>query len=204
MREELLQSAQFEVKVDSGALHIHEKGIGYDEARSLVARVQTEHADDAELQQHLASCVRSFGFSGSSRGACGAAIYASMPRENTGEMHRCGSRDSGSLDGKGNESAPDEWIRRGKDRCCSFCGSAHPEEVLAIMRERGFSAIEFTSKGYKWYIHRAEVPNASFGAIKYYRWHDTPEFLTAFRELATLSPPTTATIAPTVTVTINS
>ena len=200
-----MQSALFEVKLDSGDFHVLEKGLSYDQAKQLVAKVQAERADDIELQQHITSCMRSFGFSGSSCGNCGASIYAKMPRVNTGEMHRCASRDSNGfdVDGKSKDGAPDEWMRQGVDHCCSYCGSAHPEDVLTIMRERGFGAIEFTSKGYKWYINRPEVPNASFGAIKYYRWHDTPEFLEAFRGLTVLKSEVSVTVAPQVTVTIN-
>jgi len=63
------------------------------------------------------------------------------------------------------------------DRCCSFCGSLHPMDVIDIAKKFGVNAIQTTTKSYKWYIHRDNVRNALEGGIKYYRHHDTDEFI---------------------------
>lgn len=77
----------------------------------------------------------------------------------------------------------DTWELRGKDKCCSFCGSLHPERVLELVRENGSSIIEMSTKGYKWYVNQPNVPNAAFGGIKYYRHHDTQEFIDELNRL---------------------
>ncbi len=69
----------------------------------------------------------------------------------------------------------DTWQLVGGDRCCSFCGSLHPadfEQVCdqAITDETTW--IEQSDKGYKVYIRRAGISNASEGAIKYYKQHN--------------------------------
>ena len=71
------------------------------------------------------------------------------------------------------------------DRTCSYCGSLHPMDVIDIVKKHGFGAIEGTDKGYKWYVRRPEVKNAMDGGIKYYRQHDTDEFINAYNELVT-------------------
>lgn len=80
----------------------------------------------------------------------------------------------------------DHWrISPNGDRTCSFCGSLHPSDVISIIQEHGFGVIGRTDKSYKWYINRPEVQNAMQGGIKYYRYHDTEEFITAYNSLVT-------------------
>ena len=64
----------------------------------------------------------------------------------------------------------DRWEKVGGDRCCSFCGSAHPEELNAML-DLETTKIDVSDKRYKIYIRRPGVSNASFGAIKFYTWH---------------------------------
>jgi len=69
------------------------------------------------------------------------------------------------------------------DRCCSFCGSIHPSDLIEIVKSHGRGAIEFTNKSYKWYVHRPGVSNAMQGGIKYYRYHDTEAFVKELNEI---------------------
>ena len=64
----------------------------------------------------------------------------------------------------------DSWKKFGSDRCCSFCGSAHPDE-LDVMLDLETTKIDVSDKRYKIYIRRPGVMNASGGAIKFYTWH---------------------------------
>ncbi len=73
----------------------------------------------------------------------------------------------------------DKWeIREDKLYHCSFCGSLHPDEVLKLIREHGFGIIEHSDKQYKWYL---DVPK--LGTLKYYRHHDTDEFINGYNNL---------------------
>lgn len=72
----------------------------------------------------------------------------------------------------------DTWQLVGNDRCCSFCGSMHPEDFericdQAITDENTW--LEQSDKSYKVYIHRAGIGNASEGAIEYYKQHNYTE-----------------------------
>jgi hypothetical protein len=69
----------------------------------------------------------------------------------------------------------DSWRHVGNDRVCSFCGSLHPADFEAVLQriisdER--CSVSLSDKGYKIYINRPEVRNASEGAIKYYKQHN--------------------------------
>lgn len=65
------------------------------------------------------------------------------------------------------------------DRCCSYCGSLHPDDFLDIMQryaagEEGYH-FDLTTKSYKVYARRPGVQNASQGGIKFYGHHAVPE-----------------------------
>lgn len=68
----------------------------------------------------------------------------------------------------------DYWYRVGQDRVCSFCGSLHPSDFLSLMKraaEDDTCRIEPSTKGYKTYIYRDDVKDASQGGIKFYSQH---------------------------------
>jgi len=72
----------------------------------------------------------------------------------------------------------DRWEKRGDDRVCSFCGSIHPDDLLVIANqiiegkdESVNTRLEMTDKGYKLYVRREHIKNASEGAIKFYTQH---------------------------------
>ncbi len=69
-----------------------------------------------------------------------------------------------------------EWEKRPNgDRCCSYCGSLHPDDFLDIMQryaagEEGYH-FGLTDKSYKVYVSRPGVRNAGDGGIKFYGHH---------------------------------
>ena len=77
----------------------------------------------------------------------------------------------------------DHWqqFKSNGDRVCSFCGSLHPDDFWARVKEAAeapadaaygsVSSIEPSDKGYKIYIHRPGVRNAHEGGIKFYVHH---------------------------------
>ena len=73
----------------------------------------------------------------------------------------------------------DYWEERNdKYLHCTYCGSLHPDEVLKLIREHGFGIINHSDKNYKWYI---DLP--SIESLKYYRHHDTQEFIDEYNNL---------------------
>lgn len=71
----------------------------------------------------------------------------------------------------------DHWRGESGNRTCSFCGSLHPSDVIEAMKKHGFGVIGKTDKNYKWYI---AIPG---NYSKYYRHHDTDEFIEAYNAL---------------------
>lgn len=69
-----------------------------------------------------------------------------------------------------------EWQLRGSDKCCSYCGSWHPQEFLEFLPNVTSDPnikvrIELNDKRNKIYVSRPDVNNASEGAIKVYLAH---------------------------------
>ena len=187
MNEELLKTAKFEVKIKTPKhkFQIHQKDISYGAAMALCEDVLEKFPDDEILQEQLTACMDSFGFRGFG-GANGydITISAYRPTIKTEEEHQCPQRVEGPW-AYGNGT--DVWEIRGDDKCCSYCGSLHPDRVIELMKEHGVGIIERSTKNYKWYVNRPNIPNASFGGIKYYRHHDTEEFINQFNELISKS-----------------
>lgn len=68
------------------------------------------------------------------------------------------------------------WERLGADRVCSYCGCLHPEDLEALYARIDTDVdLDPTTKRYKIYIRRPEVPNGSVGSIKFYAWHAPDE-----------------------------
>lgn len=89
--------------------------------------------------------------------------------------HRCGRRDDLFSVNRGDDHAPDTWDR-GPDgnRTCSYCGSIHPDDLMAVcakaLADDRYS-VDGTDKAYKVYVRQPGVQNASQGAIKFYMHH---------------------------------
>jgi len=99
------------------------------------------------------------------------------------ERQTCGRRmkDIGPWEQKENQ---DYWrVLENGDKTCSFCGSLSHEDILRLLKKHGRGILGFTDKSYKWYINQPEVGNAGEGGIKYYRQHDTPEFIEEVNKL---------------------
>jgi len=70
---------------------------------------------------------------------------------------------------------PDKWNDRGPDKCCSYCGSMHPEYFLKLLplikEDSGDIYIDLADRRHKIYINRKGIANAGDGAIKVYLAH---------------------------------
>jgi hypothetical protein len=85
----------------------------------------------------------------------------------------------------GRTNTPARWDRfkSNGDRVCSNCGSLHPDDFLKLVVESSKDGsdvgIEPSDKGYKVYVTRPSVRNASEGGIKFYKQHfvDKPDDL---------------------------
>lgn len=103
-------------------------------------------------------------------------IFRVMRRvaEAISEKHTCPRRREG---GAGIWERGDWWeTHYNGDRVCSYCGSMDPAQFLEVCRRIGDAggnateSIEFC-KGYKFYVTRPGIRNASEGAIKFYSQH---------------------------------
>lgn len=89
--------------------------------------------------------------------------------------HRCGDRGLPLSPSFGERPLPDTWdIGPDGNRTCSYCGSIHSDDLIAIARKALVDdryGIEGTTKSYKVYVRQPGVRNASEGAIKFYMTH---------------------------------
>ena len=69
----------------------------------------------------------------------------------------------------------DTWAARlNGDRVCSFCGSLHPEDAVAVMCEfadTGEGRFCTSDDARKFYLNRTGVRSADDGGIKFHTWH---------------------------------
>jgi len=169
---------RIEIDTPEGAM-IDKQDLSEKEARTLMNNL-IENSPDDTLVSMVKRVMKSFGFMGYSNKGYKVNCYAYKPREATGEKLTCPRRMFNNTE----EENPDEWVRiGGNERVCSYCGSIHPMDLIDLIKELGFSFIEATTKSYKWYIHKGRVKNASLGAVKYYRHHDTEEFIQEYNKL---------------------
>lgn len=171
----------FDLKIKSPSAFIDLKGVPEENARKCAESIM-DSTNDKKLKEMIQGALSSFGFSGNSHGEYEVSTSLYFPREKTGEMMTCGRRMTEFGPWKRNENL-DEWIKVGEDRVCSFCGSLHPRDVINIIKEHGPQQIKPTTKGYKMYVSRPGVANASLGGIKYYRQHDDENFVKDFNQL---------------------
>ena len=78
--------------------------------------------------------------------------------------------------GPNSPDGTDQWrVMPNGDRTCSFCGSLHPDDFLALCKLAGEEGADVrivpTDKDYKVYVHRNNVANAIEGGMKFYKWH---------------------------------
>lgn len=108
----------------------------------------------------------------------------------TAGRHTCGRRDEHYLPQiktAANKVHPDTWeLGPDGNRSCSYCGSAHPEDMMKICRaaltDPGYG-VETTDKRYKVYLRQPGVHNASQGVIKFYMAHAPAKPTSADQEL---------------------
>lgn len=94
--------------------------------------------------------------------------------------HTCLRRGTAPLVSASN-GIPDRWnIGPDGNRTCSYCGSIHFDDLMAVCAKVVFDdryAIEGTDKAYKVYVRQPGVVNAAQGAIKFYK-HHVPNIVT--------------------------
>lgn len=184
-----MEDVKFKIEISgTGIVSVNEHGINEIKARDIINQLKEKHKNNLVFVRILQSCEMSFGFSSFSGEGYQVSISGYRERIKTDIRHRCARRNENPnpnfmISEGGTVDAPDIWEKIGDDLVCSYCGSLHPDNVLTLIKEKGFSVLEFSTKPYKWYIKRKDVPNASYGGIKYYRQHDTPEFVDALNEL---------------------
>jgi len=92
--------------------------------------------------------------------------------DRVGDAFTCGSR---RQPGRVGDEDVDVWLKRPNgDRCCSYCGSLHPGDFEAALKDAADPdsnvRVSQSDKRYKWYID-GRVQNAGEGGIKFYTWH---------------------------------
>jgi hypothetical protein len=197
--KEAAKTASFDVKIEiPGKIILDVKNISYDDAWDHCQLILKENTDDKTLQEYLErSMGDSFGFTGMSGNGYSVHISARgwFIKNAIDEYHTCGRRAETGMD---SENSPfrhsgknlDTWDLIGDDLCCSYCGSIKPSRVIELVKLHGPSVINVSDKIYKWYMRRDEIPNAGFGGIKYYRQHDTKEFIDELNKIITgFTPP---------------
>jgi hypothetical protein len=75
----------------------------------------------------------------------------------------------------------DKFKRDHHNRVCSFCGSLHPDDMFALVKQSAEAPedaqhgtvveIEPSDKSHKVYVRQPGVRNAHEGGIKFYMWH---------------------------------
>lgn len=99
---------------------------------------------------------------------------------------KCGRRAEG-WHGQTEEELPDTWdIGPDGNRTCSYCGSIHYDDLIAICRKALTDpryGLDGTTKSYKIYVTQPNVRNASEGAIKFYMVHVPNEVPDEHQEL---------------------
>jgi hypothetical protein len=179
-REKLLQDALFDIKIEYKNRKpvfktIKAKNVTFDQAKAYFEEANNLFKDDALWIKSYDNIMDDFGFVGICHGDLDidCSAHAKVYFEKTKDpLHTCPRRAEGPLY---KFDLEDNWNKIGVDRVCSFCGSMHPEDVLQLMRDGGVDRIQNTTKSYKFYIDRPEVPNAGFGAIKFYSMHFNAE-----------------------------
>lgn len=168
------------VKIKTQEIDISIDDISPSTAENIIADLIKNHPEDKWFQEKIGGCIGdSFGFTGTSQGGNNISISTYLKREITKEEVKCPRNPGFGPLTKG----PHYWNKVGDDRVCGYCGSLHPEDLLKLVKERGPQIIQRTDKDYKIYVNRPEVPNASFGAIKFYTPHLSKEQLDELNRL---------------------
>jgi hypothetical protein len=176
----LYENANYEVDILIPGFHFVCHDLNAKEALEKVDSIVTLLRNDWLTKTHEQN-RESFGFVGSSKGKeYNYHISASRPVKKTDDpKFTCLRR----MDKTENQ---DEWQLRGEDKCCSYCGSMHPERVLELIQKHGFGIVESTTKDYKRYINRSDIPNAGFGGIKFYIYHFNEDQIKRYNALIDL------------------
>jgi len=197
-----LSKSLFNVKIEkSPTININEEGVSFERACNICEELLKEEEklyrvdqesfknlppedkalktsnlhNDRKFYKELRSCYEQIGFRSVSNGDLFKIKLSAYKKSSTipDEPQRCPRRNESSAQLV--EGNVDNWVMRGEDKCCSFCGSLHPDRLIELVQKQGVGILESTNKSYKIYVNRKEVPNASFGGIKFYTQHFSDE-----------------------------
>ena len=159
------------------------RNVGYQAARAAWDDLLGKTQDEA-LRGHMERIGNSFGVMSITSGGYNINTSATMPQTTAPERHWCPRRNEGGP-GARQRDEEDRWhVFPNGQRTCSYCGSLHPDDMLALLEQYGLAAIDRSDKTYKWYLSGPHAAtNAGLGPIKYYRMHDTPELVAKVQQL---------------------
>lgn len=169
------------IKIKNDNVNIDIKGLRRNDAKCFCENIILSFPDNKFIQEKMPEIIKSLGFCGVSFNGDVISVRGRMPNFEL-EKQTCPRRinELGPWEKKENV---DYWRMIGSDKVCSFCGSLHPDRVIELIKKNGIQIVERSTKSYKWYIHQENVPNAMYGGIKYYRFHDTDEFIKQYNEI---------------------
>lgn len=169
--------------VESPSAAASVSGLDYDSAIAAWNAFR-ERVVDVKLGEMMDQVSKNFGMTVNYHGAYKIWTSAMMPTTVVSGVHWCPRRNEGGP-GPGIAKDGDTWEQfPNGQRVCSYCGSLHPDDMLALLNEHGLSCIDPSTKGYKWYLSEVcRATNASLGPIKYYRMHDTEALVAKVEEL---------------------
>jgi len=171
-----------DIKIKFDDIYISVKKLTRATALDIALSIQREYPNNEFIKENMPSCLKGFGHVSSSHGENELSFSSYIPVVKLDEKQICPRR-MNTLGIHDKSQNIDNWEMRGDDKCCSYCGSIHPERVIELIKEHGFSVIGKTDKDYKWYVNQPGVINAMHGGIKYYRQHDDAKFIKDYNEL---------------------
>lgn len=174
--KDTLKLAKFHVEIKCGDINIDQEGLSYSAALGLCEGIVRDNLDVEEIQEAWKRVGgSSFGFCGTSQGDFEFSVSARRESKEIPNSEQTCPRRMNEFGPWKYEEKLDHWIMQGDDPCCSFCGSMKPERVIELIKEHGCGIVGGTTKSYKRYINRKNVPNAGFGGIKFYTQHFSRE-----------------------------
>lgn len=173
MEKQFLRQALFKVEIKFLAVEFIKQDMSYEDAKGIIGDFRSAYSENKDLIECLDTCEESFGFSSVNMNGVKVCISAYMPEQLLEQYHTCPRRSEAPYN-----IAPhdlDQWKLINGEKICTYCGSLHPETVIEMVEKLGAGILEQSTKEYKWYVNRKNVPNASFGGIKFYTMHFSRE-----------------------------
>lgn len=112
--------------------------LSLDQARSLANRLQAALGVAVLAERH--------------------AVAAAAPAE---DRHVCPRREESPVGALGRYPEHDLWQDRDGERCCTYCGSRNPDDLMALLRA-GAAELGPTDKNYKAYVRGLDGDHGKF------------------------------------------